>query len=112
MTEAKHTPGPWIVHRGSRRQNDRDYMAVIDSIPDRDGQVVANCICHVAGTNPDKIANADLIAAAPDLLEACELMIDAMVAYEFDVDDCPTPKHRSLMTLARNAIAKAKEATK
>jgi len=47
----------------------------------------------------------------PDLLEACELMIDAMVAYEFDVDDCPTPKHRSLMKFARNAVAKAKGET-
>ena len=63
MSKAKHTPGPWIVHRGRRRQNDRDYMAVIDSIPDRDGQVVANCICHVAATNPNRIANADMIAA-------------------------------------------------
>jgi len=52
--------------------------------------------------------DAKLIAVAPELLEACELMIEAMVAYEFDVDDCPTPKHRSLMEFARNTIAKAK----
>jgi len=73
MSESQFTPGPW---KKFSWLNDR-YLAVIDSIPDRDGAVVANCICHVALTNEDAKANARLIAAAPELLAACEAFIDA-----------------------------------
>jgi hypothetical protein len=73
MSESKFTPGPW---QKFSRWNER-YLAVIDSTPDRDGQVVANCICHVALTNDDCVANANLIAAAPDLLAACEAFVEA-----------------------------------
>jgi hypothetical protein len=72
MSESKFTPGPWKM---LGRWNDR-YLAVIDSIPDRNGKVVANCICHVALTNEDAKANANLIAAAPELLAACEAFLD------------------------------------
>ena len=41
---------------------------ITDSIPDRDGKCVANCICYVATTNGDWDANAKLIAAAPEML--------------------------------------------
>jgi len=73
MSEPKFTPGPW---KKFSRWNDR-YLAVIDSIPDRDSAVVANCICHVALTNEDAKANAHLIAAAPELLAACEAFVAA-----------------------------------
>jgi hypothetical protein len=72
MTEAKHTPGPWKIHRG---KHNSCYLAIIDSIPDQDGKVVANCICHVAMTNDDRTANANAIAALPDLIAACEMAI-------------------------------------
>jgi hypothetical protein len=68
----KHTEGPWKVFGGQR---DR-YLAVIDSTPDREGKVMANCICHTAMTNPDCLANSQLIAAAPELLAACEAFLD------------------------------------
>jgi len=73
MSESKFTPGPW---KKFSRWNDR-YLAVIDSIPDRNGKVVANCICHVALTNEDAKANANLIVAAPELLAACEAFVAA-----------------------------------
>jgi hypothetical protein len=45
----------------------------MDSIPDGDnGKVVANAICLLIATNDDLEANARLIAAAPDLLEALQ----------------------------------------
>ena len=49
----KHTPGPWHI---------------------KDGKVFAAAICRVDGT-PDGSAeaNAQLIAAAPELLEACKI---------------------------------------
>ncbi len=62
-----YTKGPWRVHGGPGRLH--HHLAVIDSIPDVDGKVIANCICHVATSNDDSDANARLIAAAPDLLE-------------------------------------------
>ena len=74
-----HTPGPWKIHRG---RHNRDYLAIIDSIPDRDGEVVANCICHVAMTNDDRTANANAIAALPGLLAACELALPGIESSE------------------------------
>lgn len=65
-----YTPGPWKIHGGPAHL--RHHMAIIDSIPDVDGKIVANCICHMAGTNDDIEANARLIAAAPDMLEALQ----------------------------------------
>jgi hypothetical protein len=104
MSESQFTPGPWKVFG---RPYDR-YFAVIDSIPDRDGAVVANCICHVALTNEDAKANANLIAAAPELLAACESLVAAMNEYEWSVDDSPTPQHKVMMQSAIKAIEKAK----
>jgi len=94
MSESKFTPGPW---RKFSRWNDR-YLAVIDSIPDRDGKVMANCICHIALTNKNAVANAHLIAAAPDLLAACEAFVEA---------DCQDGASLAF-AMAVDAIAKAK----
>ena len=71
MTENKHTPGPWEVHslQGA-------YYWVSDA--ESDGQTV--CVFnHREMDRPDEIpANARLIAAAPDLLEACEASLEAL----------------------------------
>lgn len=50
---SKHTPGPWRTDKEIIRGGDDDYIAVI-----------------IAGNSSD--ANACLIAAAPELLEACK----------------------------------------
>ena len=55
MSGAKHTPGPWVFHRRAQRI----YGSKIG------GEKIAQI-----GINPDWEANARLIAAAPDLLEA------------------------------------------
>ena len=62
-----HTPGPWIVdgkpgyeapeiHAGNRR--------------------IARVLYHLGSEDREVDANARLMAAAPDLLEACKLTID------------------------------------
>jgi hypothetical protein len=84
----------------------------VDSIPDIDGKCVANCICHVASSNDNAEANARLIAAAPDLLEALECMVIGAAACAI-----PHPKERQVLqdavNIAQSAIRKAKgEATK
>lgn len=55
MSEAKHTSGPWEVHQGE------DYLCVLRPEDTTDYAI------HI----PDgELADAKLIAAAPDLLEA------------------------------------------
>ena len=106
MTEAKHTPGPWKIHRG---KHNSCYLAIIDSIPDQDGKVIANCICHVAMTNDDRTANANAIAALPDLLAACEMVERWMLGGQ------PGPfSDQKILEIVSAAIAKAKakEATR
>ena len=65
MTEQKSTPGPWHVPK------DIPGPRVFGS----DGWLVADCcgICHRSVA--EEKANARLIAAAPDLLEACKMVI-------------------------------------
>lgn len=58
-----HTPGPWTIN-GSAIETDNTIIAHIYD-PDENG--------------PDEFAaNAHLIAAAPDLLAACEWLLDAI----------------------------------
>lgn len=65
MTDTKHTPGPWSV--------DADGNVVTRlNVGDDDG-IIALANRHVAFVDSDTCrANAALIAAAPDLLAACE----------------------------------------
>lgn len=62
LVTTTHTPGPWTVRRGVCRQDHPDTSADVQG---RDGQFVADCGCHEQAN-----ANARLIAASPDLLEA------------------------------------------
>jgi hypothetical protein len=84
MSEKKWTPGPWADIQG--------YVTC------RGGYNVATVKSH--GTYEGK-ANANLIAAAPDLYEALESLIDAMQHPETDFlcDE---------IGIARSALAKAR----
>jgi hypothetical protein len=89
-TMSKHTPEPWVVN-GSAIET--DYAS--DNV----------AIAHIYDTDEngpnEYVANAKLIAAAPDLLEACEAVIkyfgNPNKRTQFDVE-------RDLLT----AIARAK----
>jgi hypothetical protein len=96
MSEAKHTPGPWDYsaklsasenHRGFRIWEHGDSWVLADVMPmDEDGK--------------QGEANARLIAAAPELLEAlktCLLIVEHLAA-----ESAPTT-----IAEARAAIAKA-----
>jgi hypothetical protein len=66
-----HTPGPWrIDRRGSH-----------NPLIETDGLTVAEVLddCHPDAEQQE--ANARLIAAAPELLAACQAAIDAAVEY-------------------------------
>jgi hypothetical protein len=50
-------------------------------------------------------ANADLMAAAPDLLEALKALVNAR--WMVSVDWCPQENYDAVMEVANSAIAKA-----
>lgn len=82
---SQHTPGPWVVREFPTAIYGQTAYWVLDSIPDVDGKVVANAICQATGTNRHEVGNARLIAAAPDLLQACLAMLGTWGGQDEDV---------------------------
>lgn len=107
MSERKHTPGPWAVHHNpdwnqwSVRSANPSGLAdapIYYELADRIGG-------HVLGESFDDYseveANARLIAAAPELLEALEQFVAWVDA------PCESAFSDSQLASARAAIAKA-----
>lgn len=61
---SKHTPGKWTTRKGLTAGRE-----VVSLDAPKTKQVIARC------GGPDRNENSDLIAAAPDLLEALELIV-------------------------------------
>lgn len=85
----KHTPGPWKLRE---TPNDCDFTHEIDGIA-----------CIYAG-NGLATANAKLIAAAPELLEA----LQAVIA-DIDIPECGGNIEFNIVQQVRAAIKKATE---
>jgi hypothetical protein len=95
MSESKFTPGPWRLGFVTRAYEvaRRKIVAAEESPESGTG------ICEVYGIQDDDcVANAQLIAAAPDLLAACEAFVEA---------DCQDGASLAF-SMAVDAIAKAK----
>lgn len=97
---SEHTPGPWHV------RDTRWHEVAVDAVSDSgEGYelVIAQCDPAVQLINKDAEikANAALIAAAPQLLEACKLFVGA---YEKSLQ---LEKTDSAVRMARMAIAAA-----
>ena len=92
MTD-KHTPGPWTV-----AEDDINGQAIVRGRHTE----IATCWHHCLGSLEIQMrANARLIAAAPDLLEACQTLATLR-----DTDDW-IATGRLAVKQARDAIAKA-----
>jgi hypothetical protein len=92
---ARHTQGPWITDIGTNVNGDQFVW------PSTNGRFCGHSIAKIYGAHRDKTpANARLIAAAPELLAACETVLSehdtGATADEID------------WHVIRNAIAKAK----
>ena len=96
MTNA-HTPGPWGIDRDIRRGMEWNNH-IVDQ---RRGYAIC-FMAHSDGQAPERDkANAHLIAAAPELLDAINSLCDRI-----DDEGC-TPLDWAEFTAARAAIAKA-----
>ena len=100
---AKPTPGPWELRMDANTWDpDAPHYpaAVVDATGER---VRFACVTVTSPSNAEALANARLIAAAPDLLEALK-------ALEERCTDCWSempPSIRGLVVDARAATAKA-----
>lgn len=88
--ETEHTPGPWIQRKW--RIHSKTTVTVNDNSFITGVRVIADC---------DTEANACLIAAAPDLLEACRHLLHA-----FQKSNLAT-EMPLLLKMAADVIAKA-----
>lgn len=76
----KHTPGPWTTEAVS------DAVRIIARVPSRDGmsrrprgvKIILARLAPPQLPEAETHANARLMAAAPDLLEACQKQHDAL----------------------------------
>ena len=103
MPVTKHTPGPWIPARKANCTSCR-HPAIL-----RDGGQVATATWQ--GSEAATDANARLIAAAPELLEALQEMVagDAEAIAEADALGVPFPGE--MLTAYRRAVAAISKAT-
>lgn len=105
---AEHTPGPWEADccdvTGARPPGDSGvrFWSVVGKGDYRGSVCNVHSAEHIGGiTIAERDANARLIAAAPDLLEACYIGLGVALAFEEESD-------RSASEKIRAAIAKAK----
>jgi len=111
----KHTPGPWKVmpcpiHKGKHILQDHRWIATQNAeveyspyVENDWGLSSGKLICQMRDTTP---FDAKLIAAAPDLLDACEHAIDELQAvYEW----APTDDIESAINILEYAINKTTE---
>lgn len=104
MTEMKHTPGPWVVLPGWKNDPDVDDADFIVGEVGEGGDVIATIPGPVReGTTA---GNANLIAAAPDLLVALEGLIDQACTNGCQAEGFKAGEHTPACNKARAVLAK------
>lgn len=115
MPLVQHTPGPWYVEKTKEGANVRTsaHLSITKKIGGvtRTSTYTGKAICYMAHNNKisplQKVTDANLIAAAPELLKQLEraLLINK---YRVAVGDIETDAFTAWQDDSRAAIAKAK----
>lgn len=95
MNNNAHTPGPWSYWSGYN-----PYDKIEAQVTAEGGDIVIASYNHLIEQGE---ANAQIMAAAPDLLEATELVSAALAKFI-----CPSDIEFSALVKMRAAIAKAR----
>lgn len=110
--EAKHTPGPWNMETGHKINCGHDYAEIYA----KDASIlVCDVLVNKNSADGKGVANARLIAAAPELLEA---LYNAVNVLRLALDNGAWDKHsndekdsfdevQTVLNIAREALAKA-----
>lgn len=78
METVKHTPGPWTLSTREGKPASKICGSDAISIVKSDGPMTGYIACMVAtGHHTKKLANARLIAAAPELLDVVKPLLEA-----------------------------------
>ncbi len=96
--KAAHTPAPWLIEWNAAQSGEGHYIT--DSKDMVELSRIAAVLFHDDADGETR-ANARLLAAAPELLEACKRMI------EWDDRKHDHPQRQAAYRNARAAIAKA-----
>jgi len=91
--KTKHTPGPWKINQ---RNSQGDIEIIAPNENYKDGGFIAELSCDDKNTS----ANARLISAAPELLEACKFVLSNLQVSRL-------PQFRAETEILAEAIAKA-----
>jgi hypothetical protein len=110
-----HTPAPWAIQTCNENGPFLDSFFLSANVPTWDGNTADRIVCRFptgtgqfSDTGRENLANAHLIAAAPDLLSALNLLLDKLHAH---APGLITDRHtESAITKAEMAIAKARGA--
>lgn len=111
MSEAKHTPGPWSVFIDDSGDQWTGWPLSIYAENEEDKTVVRTggqwpYEWDAATSQVEAVANAHLIAAAPELLEALKEMLAEKDDY-MRRNKLGDPLRETVSKMARAAIAKA-----
>lgn len=97
-----HTPGPWTIRHGTNIFGERTDVGHVGIIANTGGHSSNKEDC-----GPESEANAALIAAAPDLLSACEMAEKCLI----DLAPYPPEVAEAVIAIAEIAHAAIQKAT-
>lgn len=100
MTKPKFTPGPWTALIQGK---DSEYIDVID----KNGRFICGCFENIP-REEEPIANAALIAAAPDMYEALEEILSDLYTFPQVAPGVDHPEVFDLKLKLRKLLRKAR----
>jgi citrate lyase beta subunit len=103
---SRHTPGPWFL---AEKVEGKHTVTNLRRIRSERERIEHGAVCEVYGIadGSEAHANARLIAAAPELLEALEWCAETLAVFVADGSAAPESVIGKNLTTARAAIAKA-----